>query len=68
MARDREGVVAMRYFVLVSRLRAARCPQLKKLATAKPVVLFALPLPSPDLPIEAAIEFLNTPDMVTIFH
>jgi hypothetical protein len=32
------------------------------------VVLFALPLSSHDLAIEAAIEFLNAPDMVTVFH
>jgi hypothetical protein len=35
---------------------------------AKLVVLFAPPLPSPDLPIEAVIEFLNAPDMVAVSH
>jgi hypothetical protein len=32
------------------------------------VVLFALPPPSPDLPIEAIIEFLNAPYMVVAVH
>jgi hypothetical protein len=43
-------------------------PQRKKLAAAKSVVLFALPPPSPDLPIEEVIEFLNAPDMVVAAH
>jgi hypothetical protein len=43
-------------------------PQRKKLAAAKSVVLFAPPLPSPDLPIEAAIKFLNAADIVVATH
>jgi hypothetical protein len=43
-------------------------PQQKKLAAAKSVVIFAPPSPSPDLPIEAVIEFLNSPDMVVAAH
>ncbi|CAD6333186.1 unnamed protein product [Miscanthus lutarioriparius] len=39
---DREGVAAVPYFMLASRLHAPRCHQRKKLATSKPVVLFAL--------------------------
>jgi hypothetical protein len=39
-------------------------PQRKKLAAAKSVVIFAPPSPSPDLPIEVVIKFLNAPDMV----
>jgi hypothetical protein len=56
------------YFVLTSRLCAPQCPQRKKLAVAKPVVLFAPPPPSPDLPFEVGIEFLNAPDMMAISH
>jgi hypothetical protein len=36
--------------------------------TAKLVVLFAPPPPSPDLPIEAVIEFLNATDIVAASH
>ena len=43
-------------------------PAEKKLMATKPVVLFALPPPSPDLPIEAGIELLNAPDMVAASH
>jgi hypothetical protein len=32
------------------------------------MVLFALLTPSPDLPIEEVIEFLNAPDMMAAFH
>jgi hypothetical protein len=60
--------VAVSYFVLASRLRAPRCPQRKKLAAAKPVVLFAPPPPILDLPIEAVIEFLNVPNMMAASH
>jgi hypothetical protein len=35
---------------------------------AKSVVLFTPPPPSPDLPIEAVIEFLSTSDMVVVAH
>jgi hypothetical protein len=56
--------MAVPYFALASRLRA----QWKKLAAAKLVVIFAPPPPSPDLPIEAVIEFLNSPDMVAASH
>jgi hypothetical protein len=48
-AGDREGVVDVPYFVL---------------ASAKLVVLFATPTPSPDLPIEEVIKFLNAPNMM----
>jgi hypothetical protein len=44
------------------------CPKRKKLATAKPMVHFAPPPPSPDLPIEVVIEFLNATDMVAASH
>jgi hypothetical protein len=64
----REGVAAVPYFTLASTLRVPPCPQQKKLAATKPVVLFAPPPPSPDLPIEAVIEFLNAPDMVAASH
>jgi hypothetical protein len=56
--------MAVPYFALASRLHAQR----KKLTAAKPVVLFAPPPPIPDLPIEAVIEFLNSPDMVVASH
>jgi hypothetical protein len=36
--------------------------------TVKPVVLFASPPPSPDLPIKEVIEFLNASDMVVVAH
>jgi hypothetical protein len=32
------------------------------------MVLFAPPPPSPDLPIEVVIEFLNVPDTVVTAH
>uniref|UniRef100_A0A0D9W9R7 Uncharacterized protein n=1 Tax=Leersia perrieri TaxID=77586 RepID=A0A0D9W9R7_9ORYZ len=57
------------YFVPFTRLLAPRCPQRKKLAAAKGVMLFAPPPPSPDLPVEvAAMEFLTSPDMVVAAH
>ncbi|KAL6652002.1 hypothetical protein ACP70R_010927 [Stipagrostis hirtigluma subsp. patula] len=62
------GGTVMPYFVPVSRLLAPRCPQRKKLAAAKSVVLFPPPPTSPDLPVEALIEFLNPPDMVVAAH
>jgi hypothetical protein len=55
-------------FAPASRLLAPRCPQRKKIAAAKSVVLFALSPPSTDLPIDAVIEFLNAPDMVVAAH
>ncbi|PWZ38009.1 hypothetical protein Zm00014a_028767 [Zea mays] len=67
-AGDGEGIVAVPYFTPASRLLAPRCPQRKKLAAAKSVVLFAPPPPSTDLPIEAVIEFLSAPDMVVAAH
>jgi hypothetical protein len=67
-AGDREGVAVVPYFTLASRLRVPRCLQRKKLMAAKPVVLFSLPPPSPDLPIKAGIELLNTSDMVSASH
>ncbi|OEL19628.1 hypothetical protein BAE44_0019348 [Dichanthelium oligosanthes] len=67
-AGDGEGGAAVPYFVPVSRLLAPRCPQRKKLAAAKYAVLFAPPSPSPDLPVEAVIEFLTSPDMVVAAH
>uniref|UniRef100_A0ACD5V1A4 Uncharacterized protein n=2 Tax=Avena sativa TaxID=4498 RepID=A0ACD5V1A4_AVESA len=54
------------YYVPVSRLLAPRCPGRKKLTAAKGVTLFSLP--SPDLPFEAVMEFLNIPDMVVAAH
>jgi hypothetical protein len=56
--------------ILRARLEAPRAPvpQRKNLAAAKSVVLFALPPPSPDLPIEAVIEFINAPNMVVAAH
>jgi hypothetical protein len=56
------------FFAPASRLLAPRCPQRKKLAAGKSVVLFTPPLPSPDLPIETVIEFLNAPDIVFAAH
>ena len=38
------------------------------LAVAKAMVLFAPTPPSPDLPIEAGIEFLDAPDMMAASH
>ncbi|KAL5214290.1 hypothetical protein ABZP36_003442 [Zizania latifolia] len=68
-AGDGEGGAVMRYFVPVSRLLAPRCPQRKKLSAPKGVMLFSPPPPpSADLPIEAAMEFLNSPDMVVAAH
>jgi hypothetical protein len=32
------------------------------------MVLFTPPSPNPDLPIEAVIKFLSTPDMVVATH
>ncbi|XP_062186105.1 uncharacterized protein LOC133889669 [Phragmites australis] len=69
---DSEGGAVMPYFVPVSGFLAPRCPQRKKLAAAKYMVLFS-PLPPPpptstDLPLEAAIEFLNSLDMVVAAH
>jgi hypothetical protein len=61
-------VTAVLYFALASRLRAPWCPQQKKLTAAKPVVLFAPPPLSSDLPIDAFIESLNTPNMVGASH
>ncbi|CAD6336528.1 unnamed protein product [Miscanthus lutarioriparius] len=58
----------MPYFALTSKLHAPRCPQRKKLAAGKLVVLFALPPPNPNLLIEVVIEFLNAPDMVAVSH
>ena len=58
----------MPYFALTSKLRTPWCPQRMKLAVGKPVVLFALPPLSLDLPIEVVIEFLNAPDMVAASH
>ena len=58
----------MLHFAPASRLLAPRCAQRKKLRKAKPVVLFAPLPPSPDLPVEAVIEFLNAPDMVVDTH
>uniref|UniRef100_A0A0E0KVH2 Uncharacterized protein n=1 Tax=Oryza punctata TaxID=4537 RepID=A0A0E0KVH2_ORYPU len=66
-AGDGEGGAVMPYFVPVSRLLAPRCPQRKKLAAAKRVMLFAPP-PSPELPVEVAMEFLSSPDMVVAAH
>jgi hypothetical protein len=54
--------------VPASRLLTPRCPQRKKLAAAKCAVLFSPPPPSPDLPVEAVIEFLSSPDMVVAAH
>ncbi|KAF0892508.1 hypothetical protein E2562_016814 [Oryza meyeriana var. granulata] len=65
---DGEGGAVMPYFVPVSKLLAPRCPQRKKLAAAKGVMLFAPPPPSPDLPVEVAMEFLSSPDMVVAAH
>ncbi|CAO2043786.1 unnamed protein product [Urochloa humidicola] len=63
------GAAAAPYFVPVSRrLLAPRFPQRKKLAAAKYAVLFAPPSPSPDLPVEAVMEFLSSPDMVVAAH
>ncbi|XP_062224936.1 protein STRUBBELIG-RECEPTOR FAMILY 3 [Phragmites australis] len=68
-AGDGEGGTVMPYFVPVSRLLAPRCPQRKKLTAAKSVVIFSPPPPpSLDLPVEAVIEFLNSPDMVVAAH
>ncbi|RLM73797.1 uncharacterized protein C2845_PM15G22590 [Panicum miliaceum] len=67
-AGDGEGGAAVPYFVPVSRLLAPRCPQRKKLAAAKYAVLFSPPPPSPDLPVEAVIEFLSSSDMVVAAH
>ncbi|KAG0527550.1 hypothetical protein BDA96_06G242300 [Sorghum bicolor] len=67
-AGDGEGAVALPYFAPASRILAPRCPQRKKLAAAKSVVLFAPPPPSPDLPVEAVLEFLSAPDMVVAAH
>ncbi|RLM64281.1 uncharacterized protein C2845_PM16G20510 [Panicum miliaceum] len=67
-AGDGDGGAAVPYFVPVSRLLAPRCPQRKKLAAAKYAVLFSPPPPSPDLPVEAAIEFLSSSDMVVAAH
>jgi hypothetical protein len=64
LARDCESIVTVSYFVLASRLRAPRCPQRKKLAAAKPVVLFASPPSILNLSIETVIEFLNVPTMM----
>jgi hypothetical protein len=58
----------MPYFEHASSLRTLGCPQRQKLMTTKPVVLFTLPPPSPNLPFEAVIEFLNAPDMVATSH
>ncbi|KAL5216913.1 hypothetical protein ABZP36_008314 [Zizania latifolia] len=64
-----EGGAVVPYFVPVSSLLAPRCPQRKKLAAAKGVMLFSPPPPpSPGLPVEAAMEFLNSPDMVVAAH
>ncbi|TKW06689.1 hypothetical protein SEVIR_7G255800v4 [Setaria viridis] len=65
---DGEGGAAVPYFVPVTRLLAPQCPQRKKLAAAKYAVLFSPPPPSPDLPLEAVIEFLSSPDMVVAAH
>uniref|UniRef100_A0A0E0DIL7 Uncharacterized protein n=1 Tax=Oryza meridionalis TaxID=40149 RepID=A0A0E0DIL7_9ORYZ len=67
-AGDGGGDAVMPYFVPVSRLLGPRCPQRKKLAAAKRVMLFAPPPPSPDLPVEVAMEFLGSPDMVVAAH
>ncbi|OEL15789.1 hypothetical protein BAE44_0023193, partial [Dichanthelium oligosanthes] len=67
-AGDGEGGAAVPYFMPVSRLLVPRCPQRKKLTAAKYAVLFAPPSPSPDLPVEAVIEFLTSPDMVVAAH
>jgi len=67
-AGDSQGAAAVPYFVPVSRLLAPRCPQRKKLAAAKCAVLFSPPPPSPDLPVEAVIEFLSSSDMVVAAH
>ena len=67
-AGDGQGAAAVPYFVPVSRLLAPRCPQRKKLAAAKYAVLFSPPPPSPDLPVEAVIEFLSSSDMVVAAH
>ncbi|CAL5070094.1 unnamed protein product [Urochloa decumbens] len=63
-----DGAATAPYFVPVSRILTPRCPQRKKLAAAKYAVLFAPPPPSPDLPVEAVIEFLSSPDMVVAAH
>ncbi|KAG8043555.1 hypothetical protein GUJ93_ZPchr0458g22829 [Zizania palustris] len=63
------GGAVVPYFVPVSRLLAPRCPQRKKLAAAKGVMLFSPPPPpSPGLPVEAVMEFLTSPDMVVAAH
>jgi hypothetical protein len=55
--------------VPASRLLTPQCPLRKKLTATKSVVLFSSPpLLSLDLPVEAAIEFLNQPDLVVAAH
>ncbi|KAJ1272859.1 hypothetical protein BS78_06G234900 [Paspalum vaginatum] len=65
---DGEGGAAVPHFMPVSGFLSPRCPQRKKLAAAKSVVLFSPPPPNPDLPVEAVIEFLSSPDMVVAAH
>ncbi|WVZ87218.1 hypothetical protein U9M48_033893 [Paspalum notatum var. saurae] len=67
-AGDGEGGAAVPHFVPVSGFLSPRCPQRKKLAAAKSVVLFSPPPPNPDVPVEAVIEFLSSPDMVVAAH
>jgi hypothetical protein len=61
-----KGVAPVPYFVSASRL--SRPGSGRSSQGAKSVVFFALLPPSPDLPIEVVIEFLNTHDMVVAVH
>ena len=65
---DGESGPFVPYFVPGSRFLAPRCPQRKKLTAGKVVPLFSPPMPSPDLPFEAVMEFFNAPDMVVAAH
>ncbi|KAF7003770.1 hypothetical protein CFC21_019055 [Triticum aestivum] len=65
---DGESGPFVPYVVPGSRFLAPRCPQRKKLTAGKVVPLFSPPMPSPDLPFEAVMEFFNAPDMVVAAH
>ncbi|KAF0900718.1 hypothetical protein E2562_034774 [Oryza meyeriana var. granulata] len=65
---DGEGGAVMPYFVPISRLLAPRCLQRKKLVAPKGVMFFAPLPPSLDLPVDVAMEFLSSPDMVVATH
>jgi hypothetical protein len=57
------------YFTPASRLLMPRCPPQQKKARGDQVrVALRPPPPSPNLPIEVVIEFLNVLDMVVAFH